>query len=119
MYWAETGWMMLSTTRGSCRSTCIDWFAFNTLYVMAFDPLPYAIPGFVILIGIEMVWARRTGRTRCYEMRDTAISLFLGLGSIVAGLVTAGAIAALMGTVGPLARRALPGLPRAQARYKL
>lgn len=27
-------------------------------------------------------------------------------------------IAALMGTVGPLARRALPGLPRAQARYK-
>ena len=26
-----------------------------------FDPLPYAIPVFVLLIAAEIVWARRTG----------------------------------------------------------
>jgi sterol desaturase/sphingolipid hydroxylase (fatty acid hydroxylase superfamily) len=65
----------------------------------SFDPLPYAIPGFVTLIVVEMVWARRTGRTRAFELRDTAVSLGLGLGSVVAGLMAAGTIAASLDLV--------------------
>ena len=62
----------------------------------SFDPLPYAIPAFVLLIVAEMVWARSAGRSRAYELRDTAVSLALGLGSVVAGALVAGAIAALL-----------------------
>ena len=58
------------------------------------DPLPYAIPGFVALILIEMIWARRSGRWQAYETRDTAVSLMLGLGSVVVGALAAGAVAA-------------------------
>ena len=61
-----------------------------------FDPLPYAIPFFILLIIAEMLWARRTGRTRAYEPRDTAVSLALGLGSIVAGAVTAAAVGTML-----------------------
>ena len=61
-----------------------------------FDPLPYAIPGFVLLIIAEMLWARSAGRTRAYELRDTALSLALGLGSVVAGILVAGATAAML-----------------------
>lgn len=64
-----------------------------------FDPIPYAIPGFIVLIVAEMIWARWTGRTRAYELYDTAISLGLGLGSVAAGLVTAGAVSAVLGAV--------------------
>lgn len=61
-----------------------------------FDPLPYAIPAFVLLILAEMVWAWRTGRTRTYEPRDTAVSLALGLGSVVVGALVAGATAVML-----------------------
>ena len=61
-----------------------------------FDPLPYAIPLFVMLILAEMLWARLSGRHRSYEPRDTAVSLGLGLGSIVAGALAAGAIGAML-----------------------
>jgi sterol desaturase/sphingolipid hydroxylase (fatty acid hydroxylase superfamily) len=61
-----------------------------------FDPLPYAIPIFVLLIAAEILWARRTGRHRSYEARDTAVSLALGLGSTLAGAAAAGAVAALL-----------------------
>jgi len=59
-----------------------------------FDPVPFAIPGFVALIAAEMVWARRADPA-AYEPRDTLVSLLLGLGSVAAGLVTAGLVLAL------------------------
>ncbi len=62
-----------------------------------FDPLPYAIPLFVLLIVLELAWMRRAGRDRAYEPRDTAVSLALGLGSTVAGAITAGAFAVMLG----------------------
>lgn len=61
-----------------------------------FDPLPFAVPLFVVLIVVEMTWARQTGRTLAYETRDTAVSLGLGLGSVVAGALAAPAVLAVM-----------------------
>ena len=59
------------------------------------DPVVYAIPLFVLAIVIEMLLVRRrkTGR---YDWRDAAASLTLGLGSTVAGLLSGGAIIAIM-----------------------
>lgn len=62
-----------------------------------FDPLPYAIPVFVLLIALELTWFSKRGEQRAYEGRDTAVSLALGLGSTVAGALTAGAVAAMLG----------------------
>jgi sterol desaturase/sphingolipid hydroxylase (fatty acid hydroxylase superfamily) len=65
--------------------------------VEAFDPLPYAIPAFVVLIVAEMLWARRRA-PEIFEPRDTLVSLLLGLGSTATGILAAGAIfAAAMG----------------------
>ena len=61
-----------------------------------FDPLPYAIPVFAVLIASELVWSRSKGRQRAYEGRDTAVSLALGLGSTLAGAAAAGAVAAML-----------------------
>ncbi len=58
---------------------------------MAFDPLPYAIPGFVLLVLLEMFWARARAPT-AYEPRDTLTSLGLGLGSTAAGFLSAGIV---------------------------
>jgi sterol desaturase/sphingolipid hydroxylase (fatty acid hydroxylase superfamily) len=55
------------------------------------NPVDYAVPGFVILIFVEMLLVRRGDRTR-YEPSDTLTSLAMGLGSTVAGALTAGAI---------------------------
>ena len=54
-----------------------------------FSPTQYAIPGFVALVLIEMIWAR-TRRPESYERRDTAVSLAMGLGSSVAGALLGG-----------------------------
>jgi sterol desaturase/sphingolipid hydroxylase (fatty acid hydroxylase superfamily) len=59
-----------------------------------FNPVEYAVPGFVLLVLIEMLWARTRDR-KAYEPRDTLISLAMGLGSNVAGLATAGLVGAL------------------------
>ena len=56
-----------------------------------FSPTDYAIPGFVLLVLIEMIWARRM-RREAYEPRDTLTSLAFGLGSTVAGLLSAGIV---------------------------
>ena len=53
-----------------------------------FDVLPYAIPVFIALIVAEMIWASRRA-PRAYEPRDTAVSLALGLGSVVATITAA------------------------------
>lgn len=60
----------------------------------AFNPVDYAVPLFVLLIVIEMLWARRHAPEK-YEPRDTLTSLAFGLGSTVAGALTAGAVLAL------------------------
>jgi sterol desaturase/sphingolipid hydroxylase (fatty acid hydroxylase superfamily) len=49
-----------------------------------FDPVQLATPVFIALVIAEMIWARLNGRLR-YEPRDTAASLLMGFGSVVAG----------------------------------
>jgi len=56
-----------------------------------FSPTDYAIPGFVLLVVVEMIWARRMRRD-AYEPRDTLTSLVFGLGSTVAGVFSAGLV---------------------------
>ncbi|MFA9201401.1 MAG: sterol desaturase family protein [Cypionkella sp.] len=56
-----------------------------------FSPVDYAVPGFVALVLIEMLWARRLKR-EAYEARDTLTSLAFGLGSTLAGLLSAGVV---------------------------
>ena len=53
------------------------------------DVVTYAVPGFVLLVLVEMIVARVRDRSR-YEPRDTLTSLALGTGSTVAGALTAG-----------------------------
>ncbi len=62
------------------------------------DPVAYAIPAFVLLILAEMIWARRKF-PNAYEMKDTAISLALGLGSVLAGALTVGLVVAMLEAV--------------------
>jgi sterol desaturase/sphingolipid hydroxylase (fatty acid hydroxylase superfamily) len=58
------------------------------------SPVDFAIPLFVVLIVVEMMIARRVDPAR-YEPKDTLTSLLFGLGSTVAGALTAGAIVAM------------------------
>jgi sterol desaturase/sphingolipid hydroxylase (fatty acid hydroxylase superfamily) len=60
------------------------------------NPVDYAVPAFVVLVLIEMLVVRRANRDR-YEPRDTLTSLSMGLGSTVAGALTAGAIVVMSG----------------------
>ena len=59
-----------------------------------FSPTEYAVPGFVALVLIEMLWARRA-RSDAYEPRDTLTSLAFGLGSTVSALLFGGVFVAL------------------------
>lgn len=59
------------------------------------NPVDFAVPFFILLIVIEMVWAHRNAPEK-YEPRDTLVSLAFGLGSTVAGLIFGGAIYALL-----------------------
>ncbi len=58
------------------------------------NPVDYAVPAFVLLIFLEMLWARRHAPEK-YEPKDTLASLAFGLGSTVAGAITAGAVLAM------------------------
>ena len=58
-----------------------------------FNPVDFAVPAFVVLVLIEMVWAKRRAPA-AYEPADTLVSLAFGLGSTVAGLLSAGMVAA-------------------------
>ena len=58
-----------------------------------FDPVRWAIPAFIVLVLVEMAWARRYARD-AYEPRDTTTSLLLGLGNTVAAALTAGLVLA-------------------------
>ena len=59
-----------------------------------FSPVDYAVPGFILLVLIEMIWAWKW-RPEAYEPKDTLVSLSFGLGSTVAGLLTGGVFFAL------------------------
>ncbi|MCB2067996.1 MAG: sterol desaturase family protein, partial [Erythrobacter sp.] len=63
---------------------------------MPFDPVAYAVPVFIALIVVELVWTLRRGDRAAYEWRDTGTSLALGLGSTVAGALTGGLFAAML-----------------------
>ena len=58
------------------------------------DPVDLAVPAFVALVLLEMILWRRRDRSR-YCPKDTLTSLGLGLGSSIAGVLTAGAVFAL------------------------
>ena len=53
------------------------------------NPVDYAVPGFILLVLIEMIVAWVKDRRR-YEPKDTLTSLALGTGSSVAGALTTG-----------------------------
>lgn len=55
------------------------------------DIVAYAVPAFIILIILEMIVARRTGRGR-YETNDTFASLAMGFGNRLAALIGGGAL---------------------------
>ncbi len=65
-----------------------------------FDPVQLATPVFIALVIAEMVWARLNGRLR-YEPRDTAASLLMGFGSVVAGALFAFLFVGLAGLLDP------------------
>ena len=58
----------------------------------AFDPVTLATPFFILTVILEIVLARFRVVDANYETRDTAASLFMGLGSSVAGVLTAGVV---------------------------
>ena len=59
-----------------------------------FDVVTLAVPGFVLLILLEIALGRLGRAPVRYEARDTANSLILGLGSTVAGVLFAGIVGA-------------------------
>ncbi len=61
---------------------------------VTFNPVEYAVPAFVLLVIVEMVWVWRRAPEK-YEAKDTLTSLAMGLGSTVAGLLTGGMVLAL------------------------
>lgn len=63
-----------------------------------FNPVSYAVPGFVLLVLLEMIWAWRKSPDS-YEPRDTLTSLAMGFGSTIAGLLTAGVVGAAFAAV--------------------
>jgi len=61
---------------------------------MKLEPVTLATPLFILTIIMEIVAARLGKAKASYETRDTAVSLAMGLGSTMAGVFTAGAVAA-------------------------
>ncbi len=55
------------------------------------DPVPFAIPIFMLLILVELWWSRRAHPTN-YEWRDTAASLAMGLGNFAIGIAYGGVV---------------------------
>lgn len=49
-----------------------------------FDPVTLAVPAFIVLVILEMLVVRFTRRGR-FELKDTAASLMMGLGSTIIG----------------------------------
>jgi sterol desaturase/sphingolipid hydroxylase (fatty acid hydroxylase superfamily) len=58
------------------------------------NPVYWSIPGFVALLLIEL-WVAKRQRRQLHEGKDTLTSLGLGLGSLFAGILSAGLVAVL------------------------
>ena len=58
------------------------------------SPTLWAIPFFVITVAMEWLWSRKNAKIR-YETKDAFTSLALGMGSLVAGILTGGLVLAL------------------------
>ena len=58
-----------------------------------FNPVDYAVPGFIVLVLLEMAWAWKRAPEK-YEPRDTLTSLALGTGSTIAGALSGGVVIA-------------------------
>lgn len=58
------------------------------------NPVDYAVPAFVLLIVIEMIWAKRRAPEK-YEPKDTLTSLAFGFGSTVMGALVGGLVLAM------------------------
>lgn len=67
-----------------------------------FDPVALATPAFAVLVVAEMLFVRFTGRGR-FEVRDTAASLLMGLGSVVTGVIFAFVFVGIAATIAPYA----------------
>jgi sterol desaturase/sphingolipid hydroxylase (fatty acid hydroxylase superfamily) len=50
------------------------------------NPVDFAVPIFIALIVLEMIWAKRNAPEK-YEPRDTLSSLMFGFGSSIAGVI--------------------------------
>ena len=57
-------------------------------------PVELAVPAFVLLIVIEMIWAKYRAPEK-YEPRDTLTSLAFGFGSTVVGALVGGLVIAM------------------------
>ena len=64
------------------------------------NPVMLATPFFVALVIAEMIFAKLTGRAR-YETFDTAASLLMGLGNVIAGALTGTAVLAAFAFAAP------------------
>ncbi|MFM1982679.1 MAG: hypothetical protein RJB22_1398 [Pseudomonadota bacterium] len=71
------------------------------------NPVDYAVPVFVLLIFLEMLWAKRRAPEK-YEPRDTLTSLAMGFGSTIAGALVAGAVIAIALSVYDLRLATIP-----------
>jgi sterol desaturase/sphingolipid hydroxylase (fatty acid hydroxylase superfamily) len=63
-------------------------------FLAKWHPVDFAVPGFVLLVLVEIVVAWFRDRRR-YEPNDTLTSLALGLGSTIAGILTGGLFLAI------------------------
>jgi sterol desaturase/sphingolipid hydroxylase (fatty acid hydroxylase superfamily) len=59
-----------------------------------FDVVTLAVPAFVLLILAEIILGKLKWVRAWYEPKDTAVSLMMGFGSTLAGLLTAGLVGA-------------------------
>jgi sterol desaturase/sphingolipid hydroxylase (fatty acid hydroxylase superfamily) len=53
------------------------------------NPVAYAIPVFILLLAVEIIAGRRTGRAR-YTLKDASASLTMGLGYVIIATLLAG-----------------------------
>jgi sterol desaturase/sphingolipid hydroxylase (fatty acid hydroxylase superfamily) len=58
------------------------------------DPVALAVPGFILLILVEMLWQRRR-RPETYDAHDTLTSLLFGFGNSVISVLAGGTIIAI------------------------
>ncbi|MBL4667300.1 MAG: sterol desaturase family protein [Sneathiella sp.] len=59
------------------------------------DPVTFAIPAFVLLVVLEVILGRFKPSKANYEARDSATSLFMGLGNFAIGFLNLGVVVAV------------------------